>query len=135
MRGRVTRWAVRAAAAVLVATVVLPGPALAQTVGGAADGGGGGAGTVQVRPDPSALPGGAQWQQLVNGFAGFALLGLAATTVGGAVWWAGAAASGNNYGGVAGGKRMVLISLVGALVVGASAALVNFFRALGGQVR
>ena len=88
---------------------------------------------VHVSPDPGALPGGAQLQRIVNGLAGFSLIALVGAAVVGAVAWA-IGASGGQYGAISAGKRTVLIALVGALIVGAAPALVNFFRALGGQL-
>lgn len=90
-------------------------------------------GQVDVSPDIEALPGGAQLQQLVDGSAAFALVVLAGAIVGGAVLWA-VGAAGSNYGQVGAGKRMVLLGMAGALIVGGAAALVNFFTALGGQI-
>lgn len=88
---------------------------------------------VRVSPDPGALPGGAQLQQIVNGLAGLALIALAGAAVAGAVMWA-VGASGSHSGAILGGKRMVLVAVAAALVVGATPALINFFRALGGQL-
>ncbi len=88
---------------------------------------------VSVTPDSGALPGGAQLQQIVNGIAAFALIALVGAMIGGAVWWASSQANGN-YSGISGGKRMVLVSAAGAIVVGGAAALVNFFTAMGGQI-
>lgn len=85
---------------------------------------------VGVDPDSSALPGGPQLQRIVNGIAGFSLIGLVLTAIAGAVWWA-AGNAGGQYQAIANGKRMVLISLAGAMVIGAAAALINFFQALG----
>ncbi len=89
---------------------------------------------VNLDPDSGLLPGGPQLQRLVNGIAGFALIVLVGTAVGGAVWWAAGSASGNLHA-VSSGKRMVLISLAAALVIGAAAALVNFSQGLGREVR
>lgn len=88
---------------------------------------------VSVKPDPTALPGGAQLQQLVNGSAAFALVLLMGAIIGGAVLWAVGAAGGNSHQ-IGAGKRMVLLAVAGSVIIGASAALVNFFTALGGQV-
>lgn len=88
---------------------------------------------VRVTPDPGALPGGAQLQQIVNGLAGLALIALAGAAVTGAVWWAWGA-SNSHPGAIVSGKRMVLVAAGAALVVGATPALINFFRALGGQL-
>lgn len=88
---------------------------------------------VDVSPDITALPGGRQLQQLVDGTAAFALVVLVGAIVGGAVLWA-VGAAGSNYGQVGAGKRMVLLGMFGAVIVGGAAALVNFFTALGGQI-
>ena len=88
---------------------------------------------VDVSPDITALPGGRQLQQLVDGSAAFALVVLVGAIVGGAVLWA-VGAAGTNYGQVGAGKRMVLLGMFGAVIVGGAAALVNFFTALGGQI-
>lgn len=88
---------------------------------------------VDVSPDINALPGGRQLEQLVDGSAAFALVVLVGAIVGGAVLWA-VGAAGTNYGQVGAGKRMVLLGMFGAVIVGGAAALVNFFTALGGQI-
>ena len=88
---------------------------------------------VNVSPDPGALPGGAQLQQIVNGLAGLSLIALAGAAVVGAVVWA-VSASGSNPHGILAGKRMVLVAVAGALVVGAAPALINFFQTLGGRM-
>ena len=91
-------------------------------------------GQVSVAPDASALPGGAQLQQIVNGLSAFALIALVGATIAGAVWWA-TSASTAGYSGISGGKRMVLVSALGAVVVGGAAALVNFFTTLGKAIQ
>lgn len=88
---------------------------------------------VSVTPDAGALPGGRQLQQMVNGFAAFALVVLAGAVTGGAVWWASGSSTGN-YNAINGGKRMVLISALAAIIVGGAAALINFFTAMGRQI-
>ncbi len=88
---------------------------------------------VDVDPDPNALPGGPQLQQIVNGIAAFSLVILVGAIIGGAVWWAVGAAQGN-YQQISGGKRTVLIAVVGAVLIGGAAALVNFFTALGNEI-
>jgi len=88
---------------------------------------------VSVNPDAGALPGGRQLQQMVNGFAAFALVVLVGAVIGGAVWWASGSSTGN-YNAINGGKRMVLISALGAVIVGGAAALINFFTAMGRQI-
>lgn len=88
---------------------------------------------VQVRPDSGALPGGAQLQQIVNGVAAFSLVVLVGAVIGGAVLWAYGSAS-SSYNNISNGKRMVLMSALGAVIVGGAAALINFFTAMGGQI-
>lgn len=88
---------------------------------------------VSVKPDPRALPGGAQLQQIVNGVAAFSLVVLVGAVIAGAVLWAYGSAT-STYNNINGGKRMVLISALGAIIVGGAAALINFFTAMGGQI-
>ena len=88
---------------------------------------------VSVQPDASALPGGAQLQQIVNGVAAFSLVVLVGAVIAGAVLWAYGSAT-STYNNINGGKRMVLISALGAIIVGGAAALINFFTAMGGQI-
>jgi hypothetical protein len=88
---------------------------------------------VDARPDPTGLPGGAALQKLLNGLVFMGLLGcVAAVVVGGATWFVGAQA--NNFSASMGGRRAVLAGMVGALVIGAAAAIVNFFFAAGSTV-
>ncbi|MGH9164550.1 MAG: DUF6112 family protein [Acidimicrobiales bacterium] len=132
VRWSALRWVVlrlAVVATVVVAPVAAPAMVLAQTATTTAPR----SGQVRVTPDVSALPGGAQLQQLVNGAAAFALILLAGAISGGAVLWA-VGAAGANYNQIGTGKRMVLLALGGALIIGAAAALVNFFNALGGQI-
>jgi hypothetical protein len=85
---------------------------------------------VTMRPDPNALPGSQQLASLVNGFGFWALLAcLAAILFGAAMWAIGSRSS--NYGAVANGKNMVFGAAIGAALVGGSAAIVNFFTAVG----
>jgi hypothetical protein len=89
---------------------------------------------VSARPDPRGLPGGAALQKLLNGLVFMGLLAcVAAVVVGGATWFVGAQA--NNFTASMGGRRAVLAGMVGALVIGAAAAIVNFFFAAGRTVR
>ena len=85
---------------------------------------------VDISPDPSGLPGGAALQKVVNGLAFLSLIALLGGVVVGAVIWGVGSASNNPTQG-AGGKRMVAISLFGAVIVGAAAGLINFFNTLG----
>lgn len=89
---------------------------------------------VGTHPDPTGLPGGAALQKLLDGLVFIGLLGCVATiVVGGATWFAGAQSG--NFGASLGGRRAVVGGVLGALVIGASAALVNFFFAAGSSVR
>lgn len=90
-------------------------------------------GTVGATPDPSGLPGGAALQKLLDGLVFVGLLAcVAAVVVGGATWFVGAQAG--NFSASMGGRRAVLAGMVGALVIGAAGALVNFFFAAGNTV-
>jgi len=88
---------------------------------------------VKVKPNPDGLPGTAALEKLVNGLAALALLACAAGIVIGAAQWALGSRS-NNYSHTSDGKSKVLYGLIGAFVVGAGAALVNFFYNSGSAV-
>lgn len=89
---------------------------------------------VSTRPDPTGLPGGAALQKLLNGLVFLGLLGcVAAVVAGGATWFVGSQAG--NFAASMGGRRAVLAGMVGALVIGAAAAIVNFFFDAGSAVR
>lgn len=85
---------------------------------------------VDISPDPSGLPGGAALQKVVNGLAFLSLIALLGGVVFGAVMW-GVGSAGNNPMQGASGKRMVAISLLGAVIVGAASGLINFFNTVG----
>lgn len=85
---------------------------------------------VTVNPDPSALPGTAQIQSLVNGVAFWGLLACVGIVLAGAAFWAGGSRA-SNYGAVANGKTMVFGGAVGAALIGGAAAIVNFFYSVG----
>ena len=69
-------------------------------------------------------------QQIINGVGAFALLlALVGIIIGGAMWGVGSLSS--NYHQAAVGKRATLYSVVGAVIVGAAAALVNWAFSLG----
>ncbi len=88
---------------------------------------------VGATPDPSGLPGGAALQKLLDGLVFVGLLAcVAAVVVGGATWFVGAQAG--NFSASMGGRRAVLAGMVGALVIGAAGALVNFFFTAGSAV-
>jgi len=85
---------------------------------------------VSTRPDPSGLPGGPVLQHLLNGLVFYGLMAcIAAMVIGGATWAIGGHAG--NYGATTGGRRAVLSGIVGALVIGAAPAVVNFFFGAG----
>lgn len=88
---------------------------------------------VSTHPDPSGLPGGSTLQHLLNGLVFVGLLScVAAVVVGGATWFMGSQAG--NFTAAIGGRRAVLAGMVGALVIGAAAAIVNFFFTAGSGV-
>ncbi|MBA3621779.1 MAG: DUF6112 family protein [Actinomycetota bacterium] len=88
---------------------------------------------VSFRPDASALPGSGKLASLVNGLGFWALLAcLAAVLLGAAFWAIGSRSS--NYGAVGNGKSMVFGGALGAALIGASAALVNFFFTAGSGI-
>src|SRR4029450_3818237 len=77
---------------------------------------------VNFTPDFDAIPGAGPVQQLINGIGAFALLrALVGIIIGGAMWGVGSLSS--NYHQAAVGKRATLYSVVGAIIVGAAAAL------------
>jgi hypothetical protein len=84
---------------------------------------------IKVTPAPT-LPGSNLPQIIINGLAFFAL-GVSGISllIGGACW--GLGSLGSNYGRAEIGKRLTLYSVVGAVVVGAAAALINFAFSLG----
>jgi uncharacterized protein DUF6112 len=83
-------------------------------------------GHVSLDPSVSALPGGGTLQQLVNGVAGWALVGALAALVVGAVAWA-LGAHAHNVHQAMSGRRAVLSSAAAALLIGAAPILINFF--------
>lgn len=85
---------------------------------------------VDITPDASGLPGGPQLQKIVNGLAYLSLIALVGGVVAGGVWWGVGSGTGNSVQ-AAGGKRMVAICLLGAVIVGGAAGLINFFNTLG----
>jgi len=85
---------------------------------------------VNFTPDFNAIPGAGPFQQVINGIGGLALLlSLVGIVIGGAMWGVGSLSS--NYHQAAVGKRATLYSVVGAVIVGAAAALVNWAFSLG----
>ena len=85
---------------------------------------------VTFNPDFDAIPSPGPVQQLVNGIGAFALLlSPVGIIIGGTMWGLGSLSS--NYHQAAVGKRATLYSVVGAIIVGAAAALVNWAFSLG----
>lgn len=88
---------------------------------------------ISVKPNPSGLPGTTALSHVLNGLAALALLGCGAAVVLGAAQW-GLGSRSNNYGQAADGKSKMLYGAAGAFVVGATAAIVNFFYNAGAAV-
>jgi Family of unknown function (DUF6112) len=89
---------------------------------------------VNVKPNPNGLPGTPALEKLINGLAALALLGCVAGVLMGAAQWALGSKS-NNYSHASDGKSKVLYGLLGAFVIGAGAALINFFYNSGSAVK
>ncbi len=89
---------------------------------------------VSVKPDPSALPGTSALEKLIDGLAAVALLGCVAGVLIGAAQWALGSKS-NNYSHASDGRSKVMYGLLGAFVIGAGAAIINFFYSAGQSVR
>lgn len=85
---------------------------------------------VELTPDASGLPGKALVDTWVNALAAFGLaIALGALIVSAVVWAVGS--NSQNYQHVQSGKRGVLYSLLGAVLIGGAAGLVNFFFTQG----
>jgi len=84
---------------------------------------------VSVTPDFSQVPALDVWQSLLNGWAALALLIMVAVIIAAGVSWGGGHATGNERA-VNFGKRGVFFGAIGALVIGASPYLINYFRHL-----
>ena len=86
--------------------------------------------SVNMRPDFSVIPGSNTFQSLINGAAALALwLSLAGIIIGGGLWGVGSLSSNHHAATI--GKRATLYSVVGVIIVGASALLVNWAFGLG----
>lgn len=92
------------------------------------------ASAVHVKPNPNGLPGTPALEKLVDGLAAVALLGCVAGVLIGAAQWALGSRS-NNYSHASDGKSKVLYGLLGAFVIGAAAAIINFFYSSGSAVK
>jgi Family of unknown function (DUF6112) len=85
---------------------------------------------VNLNPDPDKLPGGDVLQSLTNGIAGFALIFCLIGLVLSAGLWA-LGSNSNNYQQTFAGKRGLAVCAMGALLIGAAAAVINFFYGAG----
>lgn len=85
---------------------------------------------VSLHPSVSSLPGSGTLEALVNGVAGWALIGSLAALLIGAVTWALGSHSHNVQHAVS-GRRAVLTSGAAALLIGAAPVVINFFFAAG----
>ena len=88
---------------------------------------------VDLHPDPSELPGGEVLKTLTDGVAGFALIFCLIGLVVGAGLWA-IGSNSNNYQHTFVGKRAFAVSALAALLIGAAAAIINFFYGAGQNV-
>jgi hypothetical protein len=79
-----------------------------------------------IDPNVHSLPGSGTLLQLVNGLAGWALVGALVALVLGAVAWAFGSHAHNVHQAMA-GRRAVLVSAAAALLIGAAPVLINFF--------
>lgn len=85
---------------------------------------------VNLNPDPGKLPGGDVLQSLTNGLAGFALIFCLIGLVASAGLWA-LGSNSNNYQQTFAGKRGLAVCAIAALLIGAAAAIINFFYGAG----
>ena len=85
---------------------------------------------VNLDPDPGSLPGGDVLQSLTNGIAGFALIFCLIGLVLSAGLWA-LGSNSNNYQQTFVGKRGFAVCAMGSLLIGAAAAIINFFYGAG----
>jgi len=81
---------------------------------------------ISLAPDPSALPGATTLQGFANGVMAFALIVSAIALLVSAASW-GAGTMTGNLQAASVGRRGVGASIVSALLIGAAAAIVNFF--------
>ncbi len=89
---------------------------------------------VSATPDPGGLPGSSVAERLINGLFFYTLLGcLAGLLVSVLVWVFSSRAQNHHHAAL--GRQGTVIAFFGALIAGASPALINFFQGLGSQVR
>lgn len=91
-------------------------------------------GAISVKPNPTALPGLPALEKLIDGLAAVALLACVAGVLIGAAQWALGSRS-NNYSHASDGRSKVMYGLLGAFVIGAAAAIINFFYSSGQAVK
>ena len=89
---------------------------------------------VSARPDPNGLTGSDVDERPVNGLCFYTLLGCLAGLLISVVVWVFASRA-QNFHHAANGRQGTIIAFFGALIAGASPALINFFQNLGEQVR
>lgn len=88
---------------------------------------------VTMNPAAGNLPGSALLQRLTDGIGGWALvLSLIGLVIGAAVWALGSHSQ--NFHQSVSGRRVVLVSALAALLIGAAPALVNFFFHAGQSI-
>jgi MFS family permease len=88
---------------------------------------------VSLSPSLTAFPGSAFLQTLANGVAAWALVGaLIALVLGAGLWAFGNHAQ--HFGQSNNGRKLVVGSLIAALLIGAAPTLINFFFAAGTHV-
>lgn len=99
------------------ATTVLSGPA----------------GSVQMNPNPTLLPGWNVLDDLTNGLAGWALIAAMAGVVIGAVIWAFGHYS-QNWQQAYNGRKGVLVSGLAAVLIGGAPQIINMLTQKGGSI-
>ena len=80
---------------------------------------------VNIKPDKSKAPGASGLEDVVNGFARYALIAAAAGFLIGGACWAVGGRIGNDYT-ATGGKVGMAVATGGAFLVGAATAILNF---------
>lgn len=91
------------------------------------------AGDISINPNLNAGPGGATAERLVNWLAGITLVVCAAGALFGVCKWVLGSRDGHP-GQVQSGRNWVGVALLGAFIVGALPAFINFLNTLGGTV-
>ncbi len=88
---------------------------------------------VHLNPDADNLPGGEVLQSLTDGVAGFAMIFIVMGLVLSAGLWV-AGSHSNNFQQTAAGKKGAIVCFTAAALIGAAAALINFFYDAGQNV-